>query len=210
MKRIMVFCILLCMIMFASCAPKSNYSVEEFESEYSSNIAPGLSEYEKNRDIEFFDITPDDIRDKIGCQIFKDGTWASAYVVYKDEMYLISESYGGLGIVDMELCDYNNDGQADIIYSTSWGSGIHRWEIGLFDFTTMTDNVIFSSFAEDSALQTYMHDICFEKTENNEFDIYTIKMPEEDTINFAKLQYTKDKLIGKIINEKNMPEILLN
>jgi len=50
-------------------------------------------------------------------------------------MYELGIGFGGYGVVDMLLYDYTGDGVADLLYSYSWGSGIHRSCAAYFDFT---------------------------------------------------------------------------
>ena len=188
----------------------SKISVDNFvarlkKTEYYDEIRETEKQPE-NPKAKFYDITPKDIADEIGCQIFKDGVWCSSYVFYKDEIYPIG--YGS-GVVDMKVCDFNDDGQPDILYTFSFGSGIHRWAISLFDFARMTETS--PSFGDYEEKDMYMpEDVALEKNSKNEFEIYLIKWEHSDNVNFAKLKYTKGQTIGKVINENGIPKVEFN
>jgi hypothetical protein len=181
--------------------------------EKTSNISQNISDINTDnsgseKQEEYFDITPQAILDEIGCQIFKSNMTCASYVLYEGEKYSISNFFGGWGIVDMQVCDFNGDGQADILYTSSWGSGMHRWEIGLFNFTDMTDEMLYSSLV---MTENGMGDIVFEKTAENEFDIYSISFDISEAENaFIDFRYSKEELIGKVINENSAPKIIIN
>ena len=88
------------------------------------------SDYDKD---ECFNITPDFISDNSEYAVFKYDTSAESFIMYNGEVYSIGDCFGGFGIISMALADINMDGQYELYYTFSWGSGLHRSQIGYFD-----------------------------------------------------------------------------
>ena len=82
-----------------------------------------------------YNITPISVAEGIDCRIFKCSTSCLSILVYQDECYELGIGFGGYGIVDMLLHDYNSDGIPELFYTYSWGSGLHRSCAAYFDFT---------------------------------------------------------------------------
>ena len=85
-----------------------------------------------------YNITPPDVAEGMDCQIFKCNTSCLSILVYNDGIYELGISFGGYGVVDMLLYDYTGDGVPELLYTYSWGSGIHRSCAAYFDFTIST------------------------------------------------------------------------
>lgn len=85
-----------------------------------------------------YNITPPDVAEGMDCQIFKCNTSCLSILMYNGDCYVLGLSFGGYGVVDMLLYDYTGDGVPELLYTYSWGSGIHRSCAAYFDFTTST------------------------------------------------------------------------
>lgn len=82
---------------------------------------------------ECYNITPDFIADNSEFAIFKYDRSTESFIMYDGDVYSIGTCFGGYGITSMALADMNTDGQYELYYTFSWGSGIHRSQIGYFD-----------------------------------------------------------------------------
>ncbi len=114
-------------------APKSEMSVipsDEQVSEFAEEMKDGAASY--NRD-KCYNITPDFIAENSDYMIFKYDKSTSSLIVYEGESYSVGTCFGGYGITSMALADLNGDGKSELYYTFSWGSGIHRSQIGYFD-----------------------------------------------------------------------------
>ena len=84
------------------------------------------------------DITPSAIEDK--CSIYRfsyesaTAVAGSTLLIYDNAVYVLGSSLGGYGIT--EFAYFENAEQSVLYYIYSSGSGIHRSEIGAFDFKT--------------------------------------------------------------------------
>jgi hypothetical protein len=69
------------------------------------------------------------LSEKFGCQLYKvtDGVWECAsLLVGHGKVQRLGESFGGSGVMSACLADLDGDGTDELVYSFSWGSGIHR------------------------------------------------------------------------------------
>ena len=89
-----------------------------------------------------YNITPPGIADGEDFQIFKCSTSCLSILEYKGQCYELGIGFGGYGLVDMMLYDCNKDGVSDLLYTYSWGSGLHRSCAAYFDFTNCESVVL--------------------------------------------------------------------
>lgn len=82
---------------------------------------------------ECYNITPDFIADNSDLAIFKYDQSAESFIMYDNDIYSVGTCFGGFGITSMALADLNMDGQYELYYTFSWGSGLYRSQIGYFD-----------------------------------------------------------------------------
>ncbi|HIA53718.1 MAG TPA: hypothetical protein EYN91_16770 [Candidatus Melainabacteria bacterium] len=55
------------------------------------------------------------------------------YVVRGSECLSLGTSFGGDGVYSVIAADMNKDGKQDLVYACSWGSGLHRTNIGVVE-----------------------------------------------------------------------------
>lgn len=146
-----------------------------------------------------YNITPKEITDRVGCKIFKFSDSYATFLLYDNEIYPLGQFFGGLGIVDMKLWEFDNGGHFALIYTYSWGSGMHRSLVGYFDLKTREEIVL--DF-------TYMNeDMLLERTSESSFALYhaDIKLGEDS---FLNLNLSKGKHLADIIYENSTPKVI--
>jgi hypothetical protein len=82
------------------------------------------------------ELTTDAVWKRLGVQVFQvtEGVQAhETYVVKKKQVFLIGTGFGGQGVNSLCVADLNGDGRPELAFSFSWGSGIHRSQVGVFD-----------------------------------------------------------------------------
>jgi hypothetical protein len=55
-----------------------------------------------------------------------------AYIVHDERVAPLGAGFGGNGVTSMCVADVNGDGKPKLVFSYSFGSGIHRSEIGIW------------------------------------------------------------------------------
>jgi len=80
------------------------------------------------------DITPAELKDTL--KVYKTPEMNASmptYVVRGSECLSLSTSFGGDGVYSVIAADVNKDGKQDLVYACSWGSGLHRTNIGVVE-----------------------------------------------------------------------------
>lgn len=96
-----------------------------------------------------YNLTPQEVADNTDYRIFKEMTDFGSYVTVDGEIYELCNSFGGFGFHNASVCDFDNNGVLDLIVRSSWGSGMHRDEISVFNMTEKRYDVILSSIQSD-------------------------------------------------------------
>jgi hypothetical protein len=81
------------------------------------------------------ELTTAEVWDRLHDQIFMvtDGVQVDqAYLIAGNEVFRLGESFGGCGVMSFCVADLDGDGQPELIFTHSWGSGIHRSLVGLW------------------------------------------------------------------------------
>lgn len=182
---------------------KDNYSVEDFKNLYSgylklNNVAlettpendkTKMSKEDKLKYYSIYDITPKEVKEEIGCQIFKVNYSCESYVVYKSKVFHIGLGSGGFGVVNLTTCNFDGNGQKDLIYTFSWGSGLHRSQIGVFSFSNEKEEWL--DFVQLNK------DIMLDKISDNKFKIYTTDIDASD-LDFIHLKLLKQEHVADV------------
>lgn len=114
-------------------APESEMTVESSKTGVSEFLAKSGGFTTAYTEDECYNITPDFIAERSEFEIFKFDKSTDSFIRYGDEILSIGTCFGGYGITSMALADLNRDGQYELYYTFSWGSGLHRSQIGYFD-----------------------------------------------------------------------------
>ena len=155
----------------------------------------------------FNDITPQNVFKETGCQIFKNGKTCESYLLCEGNLYTLGTGFGGLGIVDIVTCNFNDNGKKGLLYTYSWGSGIHRSSFGFFDLSKKCGEPVDISSAK--SLGFIQEDLAFKKVSDTRFEVYTADVTIDDG-DFTKLSVKKDKLFGEIKAVENKPVLFIN
>ncbi|MDF2675041.1 MAG: hypothetical protein K0R09_3310 [Clostridiales bacterium] len=153
---------------------KKSYSIEDFKAllngfdklnnikkrESIENDNTGMSEADMQKYYRIIEITPEKVKKEIGCQIFRVNNSSDTFVVYKSMVYRIGFGFGGYGVVSIESCEFDGDNQKDLLYTFSWGSGMHRSHIGVLnlsnnheewlDFMQLNEDVVLNKISDDN------------------------------------------------------------
>lgn len=190
---------------------KRSYSVEDFKQLYSDYLKLNsitlatspeddkteMSKEDKLKYYSIYDITPKEVKKEIGCQIFKVNYSCETYVIYKSKVFPIGFGFGGMGIVSLTTCDFDGDNQKDLIYTFSWGSGLHRSQIGVFNFSDEKEEWLnFTQLNKDVMLKRISED---------NFKIYIAEVV--DMADFIHFKLSKKELVGEILRKNGRTEV---
>lgn len=92
-----------------------------------------------------YNVTPSAVSMSTDIKIFKFSDSCVSLALIDCEVFEICPSFGGYGFFNAVPWDYDEDGTTDLLIASSWGSGMHRSEISVFNAKTKQSTVICTS-----------------------------------------------------------------
>ena len=127
-------------------APCSKDGVEELMSIIGEIELGGLSAGMITDKEHCYNVTPLSVAAETDIKIFKFSDSCLSLALIDNEVYEICTSFGGYGFVNAVPWDYDEDGNLDLLIASSWGSGLHRSEISVFNTKTKESIVIYVAY----------------------------------------------------------------
>ena len=119
--------------------------VEEFFKEAKNIAGAGARE-------NCYNVTPLELSASTDIEIFKFSDTFAAFALIDGEVYQICNYFGGHGFINAVPCDFDGDGNCDILISSYWGSGIGRTEISVFNTETKESTLLYTTLLEDDPM----------------------------------------------------------
>ena len=180
-------------------------SVGDFLALLEDVVPSGLISGYEIREENCYDVTPAEVAAETDMKIFKFSDSCASFVMVDGEIYFLCESFGGYGFVNALPCDFDKDGNKDLLVASSWGSGMHRSIISVFNSVTKESSVLYDTSTTDTPgvnlIVTQSNASLF--TGNPEIDeklyysVLSVKINVENN-NFATLSYVIDGIEGHI------------
>ncbi len=231
MKRILcIFCILMMLLGLCSCKDDSSHKSNEYETMKTSatkdsveefvslleNIEPsGLISGYKFDEETCYNVTPPEVAAETNMKIFKFSDSCASFVMIDNEVYPLCEFFGGYGFVNAIPCDFDNDGNKDLFVASSWGSGLHRSVISVFNSVSKESTILYDTSTSD----TPSTDLIVARSSANIFtgepdideklyySVLSVKINVENN-NFANLAYVVTGVEGNIECKDNTPQFI--
>ena len=143
-----------------------------------------------HEDDELYNVTPAEITEKFGFTVFKFAKSCESYVVYKDKTYLLESSFGGPGTISFAVADLNKDGNYELYFTFSYGSGMNHAEVSCFDTSEDTEFYFCSDYFNDDMTLT---------VENGKLCVY--KAAYKDLGSVVHIKTEPKEKIGEIVYE---------
>src|SRR5262249_5419376 len=108
------------------------------------------------------ELTTDAVWKRLHLQVFQvtEGVrQCETYVIKSGEVFGIGAGFGCVGVNSLGVADLNQSGRPALVYTYSWGSGIHRSHVALCDISGkepkqyVAPQAYFSAGIEDLSLQ---------------------------------------------------------
>ena len=162
MKRLMLVWVMVLCLAPLSCRaegindesvqlPCSKEGVAEFMVAFSKTVPNGIVNEYHEKEAKCFQVTPETVAQQTDIRIFKFSDSAASYAYVDGAVFDLCESTGGYGFLNAVPWDYDRDGHMDmdLLIASSWGSGLSRAEISVFNRTKRTSKLIYSTLYED-------------------------------------------------------------
>ena len=95
-----------------------------------------------------YNVTPLSVANETDIKIFKFSDSCASFALIDGGVYEICTSFGGFGFVNAVPWDYDEDGNLDLLIASSWGSGMYRSEISVFNTKTKESTILFESTSD--------------------------------------------------------------
>ena len=145
------------------------------------------------------DVTPEEVLETTGCRIFKDPDSCEFYLADGERCSVLGTGFGGYGFTSAVPWDYDGNGTVDLLYTYSWGSGMHRSHLSLFDRTKWEEQALYVYYPWD--YEAYGSDLLVEKLTDESgapvFHVYTADVTVEGH-DFTELRFTKKAEAGVV------------
>ncbi len=152
-----------------------------------------------------YNITPSEISDQYGFQLFKFEQSGMCFLNKGNTVCLLGNSFGGYGAVSFAVGDLNDDGNSELYYTFSFGSGQHSSHIGYIDLATLSDTVFAGTLYEDDimlsvnngVLSLYKADVT---TKDGEFSFVDFGLAKKGEP-IGEIVYSKKQIVLKTIGD---------
>ena len=186
-------------------------SVDEFMSIIGDVELDGLSTGMTLDKEHCYNVTPLSVATQTDIEIFKFSDSCVSLALIDGEVYSICESFGGYGFVNAVPWDYDEDGNLDLLVASSWGSGLHRSIISVFNTTTKESIVVYDTSTTDNPsidLFVATASPALSSIDPRDlpiyYQVYSANI-EVNGNNLADLSYTATGVIGSVVVENGAP-----
>lgn len=161
-----------------------------------------------------YNVTPPQVAAETDMKIFKFSDSCASFVLLDNEIYPLCEWFGGYGFVNAVPCDFNNDGNKDLLVASSWGSGMHRSIISVFNSVTKESTVLYDTSTTDTSSVDLFVAAATPSFSSKEIEVFPayyqvysakITINDMENYNLADLSYVATDLVGSIEIEDGTP-----
>lgn len=108
-------------------------------------VLQGLSSGYAYDEAHCYNVTPAIFSYMTDMKIFKFSDSCASFLLLDGEIYPLCEAFGGYGFVDAILWDFDEDGNLDLLVSSSWGSGVHHAVLFVFNTATKESTTLYTA-----------------------------------------------------------------
>ncbi len=140
------------------------------------------------KDDKCYNITPTYIADNSDYMIYKYNQSCESFLMFENHIYTLGTGFGGYGLTSLALADSNDDGKQELYFTFSYGSGIHRSQVGYFD-PARSEVIVF----EDSIMDK---DIELSTDRDNNLCVFSADIK---ITSFIEFKLTKKDILYRVI-----------
>ena len=143
-----------------------------------------------------FRVTPAQVQKNSDMEIYRFSDSFASFAFVDGRVLPLGSYLGGYGFVDGIAADVNEDGVTDLVFTSSWGLGIHRGLLSMLDGASGEVNCFYDS-AEYSGLDT---DLILKQNKNGAYTVYTARV--RFSAERGQLSFMPQDPIGDMVPEK--------
>ena len=172
----------------AFCQNEASYklSIEEVEKLVKKWVEENKDQFLWQASPRLKEVTTKDISERLHAQVFKlfgtsSITEVDSYLAKDGKIYPMSIGLGGVGLAEMCVSNVDNDSNDEMIYTYSWGSGIHRSHVDAYIFTELIPLKVLG-------FDVWFADLSFRRLDDKSVDVYIIRQ----NMRLGKLYFGSD------------------
>ncbi|MBQ7500338.1 MAG: hypothetical protein IJT91_05550 [Clostridia bacterium] len=139
-----------------------------------------------------FDITPDGITEETGVKIYRDTDRDFTLLVTPDGDVISIKADNEFGIISAVTCDFDNDGNRDILFTSSLDALNHKSTVVLFNTQTKEFSVIYGDY---NNYLTVRRSPTADENGNETFSVYGVSGIRKSSVD------PSDYIVGKTVAE---------
>lgn len=153
-----------------------------------------------------FNVTPPQVAAETDIKIFKFSDSCVSLILLDGKIYMPCESFGGFGLVNAVPCDFDSDGNQDLLLASSWGSGIHRSIISVFNSVTKEITEVYNTIDSSDPDRDLI--VMADSTASGVvYYVCTVDITlDYEAFNGADLSYMVTGMVGRIESVNGIPE----
>ena len=220
-KLFCMLCVIVTVLCLCSCKDNSSQMPNEYEPWKTNSSKDHVSEFMEllGGQIELdsllsgfvleeehcYNVTPTQVAEETDMKIFKFSDSCASFVTVDDAIYPLCDFLGGYGFVNALPCDFDKDGNKDLFVASSWGSGMRRSIISVFNSVTKESTVLYDTATTDTpdvdlVVAQSTANLFTDNPEIDEklyYSVLSVKINVENN-NFATLSYDIVDIAGHI------------
>jgi hypothetical protein len=139
-KALFTFVVLSVLLSTAACSQQETaiaerISTEEAEGLVRAMLLKDIPALNPAAEFPLTELTTEEVWQRLRAQVFQvnDGNrMFNTYLIKNKETVPLGTGFGGMGLTSMCVTDLDQDGNPELVYTYSWGSGIHRCLVALY------------------------------------------------------------------------------
>jgi hypothetical protein len=139
-KALFTFVVLAVLLSTAACSQQETTNAERISTAEAEILVRAMFLKDVpalNPAVEFSltELTTDEVWQRLRAQVFQvnDGyNMFNTYLIKNKEIVPLGTGVGGMGLTSMCVADLDQDGNPELVYTYSWGSGIHQCRVAMY------------------------------------------------------------------------------
>jgi len=154
------------------------------------------------------EMTTDEIWSRLGVQVFQvsgDIFMYDTFLVHRGQVTPMGTGFGGVGVTTLAVADLDRDGQSELLYTYSFGSGIHQSRLGIYSPTLPGEGILEASTTLTNG------DLLLEKINDSQVQVKAeLTGPSSVPIGQVVLQSQGGQETLALVLDKDLPQDILD
>ena len=145
----------------------------------------------------YSELTTDESFEKTGATIYKCNK--KTFIIFDSKMYSVGRSNNGYGVCDIDVCDFDNNGIFDFIFSYTYSDTEWRGEVSVFSLSSFRETFLrIRTDLEDGAV------LLLEKISDGKFDVFKSAVVNENSDSTLPEAVKTEQACSVISNDGNI------